>query len=805
MPLPRTPLRRLAIALPALLIAPLALVSPAGAVPGAGSPVWINEIHYDNVGADTGEAIEIAAPAGSDLTGWTVALYNGSPSVRAVYDTKAVPGGAVADSGNGWGFVTLTYPSNGIQNGAPDGVALVDASGGLVQFLSYEGSFVAAGGPANGQTSTDIGVAEQADTPVGASLQLTGGGAGGNDPGDFSWTASDDDSFGAANAGQAFGAAPDPIQPPPPPPCESANLTLISTVQGSGWSTPIPGETVTVEGVLSADRVAGLGGFWVEEETADRDTDPKSSEGVFVFGDLPTGAVEGDVIQVTGGVSERYGQTQISASAVQDCGGTADLPAPAEVTFPLPSSGYLERFEGMVVTFPEDLVLSEYYNFDRFGETVVGAPPNGWDRFHTPTAVVEPGDPARELLAEYRLRQITLDDGRGSSNPTPAYFPGTVDTPFTEESSFRGGDTLTDVTGVLGYSFSRYRVHPTADATYSERNPRPESPPAVGGDIQVASFNVLNYFLTLDQGENICGANQDMGCRGADTPEEFQRQKTKIVQAIARMDAEIVGLIEMENTPGVDPGADLAAALNRQLGARTYASIDTGVVGTDAIRLGFLYQPAKVQPLGGVDVLDSSVDPRFVDTKSRPALAQTFKVRGGDHRFTVAVNHLKSKGSDCNELGDPNTGDGQANCNRTRTAAAEALADWLNEPYIGKGDPDRLIIGDLNSYDHEDPIDALRAAGYTDLIKRFGGEYAYGYVFDGMVGYLDHALANASMESQVTGAAEWHINADEPDILDYDMTYKKDREDALWSPDPFRSSDHDAVLVGLNVTGNNRS
>ncbi|TDQ18883.1 putative secreted protein (Por secretion system target) [Algoriphagus boseongensis] len=159
--------------------------------------VFINEIHYDNTGADVGEAIEIAGPAGTDLTGWSIVLYNGANG--AVYDTKNLSG-TLTNSGNGFGFVTQTYPSNGLQNGAPDGIALVN-NGVVVQFLSYEGSFVAVGGPANGITSTDIGVAENGTGPVGFSLQLTGTGSTYTD---FTWASSMSATFGSLNTGQSF-------------------------------------------------------------------------------------------------------------------------------------------------------------------------------------------------------------------------------------------------------------------------------------------------------------------------------------------------------------------------------------------------------------------------------------------------------------------------------------------------------------------------------------------------------------------------------------------------------------------------
>jgi predicted extracellular nuclease len=160
--------------------------------------VFINEIHYDNSGADTGETIEIAGPAGTDLTGWTIALYNGSSTQRNVYGTINLAG-VIPDQDNGFG--TLSFPRAGIQNGSPDGLALVDPTSALIQFLSYEGTFVAASGPASGMTSTDIGVSEPGSTPIGSSLQLTGTGSM---AGDFTWAAAQPNTFGATNAGQSF-------------------------------------------------------------------------------------------------------------------------------------------------------------------------------------------------------------------------------------------------------------------------------------------------------------------------------------------------------------------------------------------------------------------------------------------------------------------------------------------------------------------------------------------------------------------------------------------------------------------------
>jgi endonuclease/exonuclease/phosphatase family metal-dependent hydrolase len=159
--------------------------------------VFINEIHYDNVGGDVGESIEIAGPAGKDLTGWSLILYNGSNGT--VYGTTALSG-TLANLSNGFGFFTIVYPANGIQNGAPDAMALVD-NGTVVQFLSYEGAFTAVGGPADGMLSTDIGVSETSSQPIGESLQLTGSGKLYTD---FTWVSAKTATFGASNGNQTF-------------------------------------------------------------------------------------------------------------------------------------------------------------------------------------------------------------------------------------------------------------------------------------------------------------------------------------------------------------------------------------------------------------------------------------------------------------------------------------------------------------------------------------------------------------------------------------------------------------------------
>ena len=356
-----------------------------------------------------------------------------------------------------------------------------------------------------------------------------------------------------------------------------------------------------------------------------------------------------------------------------------------------------------------------------------------------------------------------------------------------------------NVTGVLDFSFSLYRIQPTTGADYTSANPRPSQPEDVGGNLKVASFNVLNYFTTLDNSGPICGPLQNQDCRGADNAEELARQRAKIIAALSEINADVVGLIEIENHPADVPTADLVDGLNDALSAGTYDYIATGAIGTDAIRQAFIYKPATVSLVGDFAVLDSDefVDPNNTgEARNRPALAQTFIDNETGGIFTAAINHFKSKGSPCGSGDDDPE---QGNCNVTRTLTAQVLADWLATDPTGSGDADFLIMGDLNSYDKEDPIDVLMANGYTDLVMQYQGEFAYSFVFDGQLGYLDYALANPDLLDEVTGLTVWHINADEPDLIDYDTSFKRDAQDALFEPNAFRSSDHDPVINGLDV------
>ena len=749
-----------------------------------GPSLVINEIDYDQPSTDTAEFIEILNNGVSpvDLARWSLVLVNGNGgAVYATFDLTASGALAAGDylvvCANAATVancdIDVSPDTNLIQNGAPDAVALL-LDGVVMDTVSYEGDTVA--------PYTEGSGAGLEDSTDGSISRCPNGVDTGQNNLDFEFVAIS--TPGEENS------------------CNGAREVKIHEIQGNGAASPLVGAVVIIRGIVVGDFQDGtagtngdLNGFHVQEEDADADADPLTSEGIFVFnGNSPAVDVQlGDLVRVEGVVSEFNGLTEITSfTGVTVLSSGNPLPAASVLSLPVTAVDDFEAYEGMLVTFPQSLVIAEYFNFDRFNEIVLSS-----ERHLTPTAEFEPGPAAIAAANAFLLDRIILDDGRTSQNPDPAIHPnGNV---FDLGNLFRGGDTLANVTGVMDYAFGQYRIQPTSGANYSSNNPRTPTPDDVGGSLRLVSFNTLNYFSTLDNTGPICGPAQNQGCRGADNADEFMRQRAKTIAALTAMDAAIVGLIEIENNISDDAVIDLVAGLNAATAPGTYDYVATGPIGSDAIKVALLYQPEAVSLVGGHAILNSTVDSRFDDSRNRPSLAQTFIDNATGGVFTVAVNHLKSKGSNCNDAGDPDTGDGSGNCNLTRKAAAEALVDWLASDPTGSGDSDVIMIGDFNSYDKEEPIDVILAGGYTDLIHSYRGEDAYSFVFGGQIGYLDYALANANLVSQVTGATEWHINADEPDLLDYDTSFKGPNQAAIYAPDAYRSADHDPIVVGLDT------
>lgn len=578
-------------------------------------------------------------------------------------------------------------------------------------------------------------------------------------------------------------------------PCDG-NATLIHTIQGSGTTSPYIGQTHTIEGIVVGDfqGTDQLSGFYVQEEDADADADSSTSEGIFVDSTIPVDI--GDQVSVTGIVDENFALTQLGpVSNVSICGTGVIVPNAVSPTFPVSAVSDLEAFEGMLTIIPQTLTVTENYNLGRYGEVLLSS----GGHLMNPTQVADPGVAATAVHDANLLNQILLDDGSSVQNLDPIVYPAPE---LSAANTLRTGDTVTNLTGIMSYGYGVYRIHPTSTPAFTAANLRTSAPSAVGGSLKIASFNVLNYF----NGDGVGGGFPTS--RGADSLAEFNRQRDKIIAAISALDADVVGLMEIEND-GYDSNnaiQDLVNGLNPPIGSPIWAFVDPGTptIGTDAITVGLIYKIAKVTPSGAAVTLSSDA---FADRNRQP-LVQTF-VDGSGEKFTVAVNHFKSKGSDCNDgeaddpdevfPDDPDTGDWQGNCNITRTMAAAQLAAWLATDPTTSNDPDFIIMGDLNAYAREDPIKALKDAGYTNLFASFV-QNSYSYVYGGEFGTLDYIMANESLTAQVTGATSWHINANEPFSLDYNLEYKSvDQQTDLYAPDAYRASDHDPVIIGLEM------
>lgn len=580
-----------------------------------------------------------------------------------------------------------------------------------------------------------------------------------------------------------------------------ASSRTIAQIQGAGAASPHAGTMQTTEGVVTL--LVG-NGFYLQDPQGDGD--PATSDGIFVFtGAAPTVAV-GDRIRLAGTVAE-FNAGDASRTVTQLTGVRGMLllsknnrVAPAAVAFPMSAADF-ERHEGMLVQFSAPLTVSQNYFQGRYGQVTLSA-----GRLEKPTNRYPAGSAqALAAAATNAASMIVLDDSKTSQNPVPVPYIGA-------DNTLRAGDTVTGLTGVIDFGLvtasspgpSGYKLQPSATPQFARDNPRSTPPRLPPGNVKVASFNVLNFFTTFGDGTTASGQSGQgcslgasvakSNCRGADNLVEFRRQRAKIVAAMLAIDADVFGLIEIQNNGDVAV-ANLVEALNAAAGAQRYAVVPRPEqVGSDAIRVAMIYKPSRLR-LAGPALSDP--DP----VHSRPPMAQTFIATNGGS-FSLIVNHMKSKGS-CPDAGsaDADRGDGQGCWNATRMQQARRLAEvFVPQVRAAAQDPDVLLMGDLNAYGAEDPIRLLADYGFKNQIERFvrRGGMPYSYVFDGEAGYLDHALASAPLQSQVLGAAEWHINADEPSVIDYNTEFKPQD---LYSATPYRSSDHDPVVISLGLRG----
>jgi uncharacterized repeat protein (TIGR01451 family) len=567
----------------------------------------------------------------------------------------------------------------------------------------------------------------------------------------------------------------------PPDPC-ALDYTPIPALQGAGDLSPFAGQAVTTRGIVTADFQAspGLGGYFLQDEHGDGD--PATSDGLFVFNtNFPVSL--GDLIVISATVQEFNTLTELSAiTAVTLCGAGHAL-APTVLALPVPAPGGHERYEGMLVTLPQPLTAAQNYFLGRYGQVILAA---GGRLFHPNSGNALGEDPDLNLR-----RMLVLDDGRNAQNPNPIPYLG-------PDNTLRAGDVVSGLTGVLDFgpissitSVRFYRLHPTQPLAFTRLNARPAAPPAVGGSLRLAGVNVLNYF----NGDGLGGGFPTS--RGASSPLEFERQRAKLIALLAALDADVVGLMEIENDGAGSLSAvqDLVNGLNAAVAPGAYAFVVEPAPGSDQIKLALLYRPARVTPVGAALNYQATAPPAYPGPLfERPPLAQTFRQNDTGAVFTVVVNHFKSKS--CGSASGPDADLGQGCWNARRTAQAAALLDFVALLQAASGDPDVIVLGDLNAYGLEDPLLALASGGLVNQAARVPAPERYSYIFDGSSGYLDHALTTPSLDPHVTAAAFWHVNADEPSVLDYNTEFKPHD---LYAPDPYRASDHDPILLGLDL------
>ncbi|BED90667.1 extracelullar DNA degradation protein EddB [Pseudoalteromonas sp. MM1] len=603
------------------------------------------------------------------------------------------------------------------------------------------------------------------------------------------WEQFDIDTFDGlgSHAGDGGTApAPDPEPEPLEPLVCGADKTLISAVQGAGDASPLVNTLVEIEGIVTADFQGedGLDGFFVTSLAADVDNDPMTSEGLFVYF-TDTDVNVGDHVRVQGTVDEYYNSTQLAdVTQIAVCG-TDEVATATSISLPLNNQADLEAYEGMLVSLDQTLVVTNNYGLGRYGEVELAT-----ERLYQGTQVALPGDAANAVEAANLTKKILLDDGSTAQNSDPSAYPAAG---LSAENTLRTGDTVNAVTGVVAYSFSTYRIHPTVTPQFIATNAREDAPEQnEEADLRVASFNVLNYFNGDGQGGGFPTS------RGADSEEEFVRQEAKLVSAISAMQADVVGLMEIENDGFGEFSAiaSLVNALNDADSANNYAFVDFNVaqIGTDAITTALIYRADKVEEVGTAAI---TTDYPF-DYSNRAPIAQSFKSLSTDEVFTVSVAHLKSKGS-CGEGNNDDLGDGQGCWNEIRTEAADAFTDWLDGKPTGVDDEDIILVGDMNAYAMEDPIRKFDEKGYKNVVAELNGDtLSYSYSFSGRAGSLDHALATESLLGKVVAANDWHINADEPIVLDYNLEFKSEgHQSTLYAEGPYRASDHDPVIIDI--------
>jgi len=810
---------------------------PAYAAPD-GSGLVISEVYGGggNSGAPfTHDFVELFNPTDApvDLAGLGLeyrSATGGSGGVTALSGTVAPHSHFLVQQaqGTGGGDPLPTADQVGSLNmGATNGQVLL-----LSSTVKFEGSGDISG-RAGVVDAVGFGTAttfEKAATPALSNSTSASRAAGGADSDDNAT----DFTVGAPTPTNAAGeTAGDGGEDPTDPPGEAVEAS-IAEVQGDGTRSPLEGKTVTVEGVVTADyRTGGMNGFYIQDPAGD--PDDGRSDGLFVY----RGTAEvGQSVRVTGPVSE-YVPSSVTDPTEYDyttevtvsSGGVTVLPESLGTVEPLTDWAQIdtdaekEAHEGELVLPAGGFTVTDNYDANYYGSFGLAF---GEGALKTPTEYKDDKDEAglQAIRDENAARFITLDDGATTNFNTNAN-KATPLPYLTPENPVRVGSTATfHQPVVLEYRNRLWNFQPTTPVTddgsdvvtFSDTRTPNLQPRDVGGDIRLATFNVLNYFPTTGEeyvaaGLGTCSFYTDRegnritnnecepnGPRGAANEENLARQQVKIVKAINGLGASIVSLEELENSAHFGKDRDFAIAtlvdaLNENAGSDVWAyapspEVRPEVAQEDVIRTGFIYKPADVELVGGSHIL---IDEENFDNAREP-LFQAFKAVGAsdDEAFLVGVNHFKSKGSGFDD------GTGQGNANPDRVGQAHAVVDYAAELVEQTGIEDVFLAGDFNAYSAEDPVQVIEGAGFTELNGALnGGEATYNY--DGMDGSLDHVFANAGALELVTGVDVWQINAQEQ--VGFEYSRYNYNATILYDESVFRASDHNPEIVGLDLGG----
>ena len=630
------------------------------------------------------------------------------------------------------------------------------------------------------------------------------------------------------------------VAPTPPP----APVTkTIEEIQGSGFSSPLKDTNVTTRGVvMAAYPTGGLHGLYIQTQGTGGAIDLDShttSDGVFVdMGENTAPSAYpalGSFVDVTGIVAENFGLTTIvpgDPSAVVPVTDTFVAPTASSIVWP-GSNAKRESLEGMLVNPTGEYTVTDNYSLNQYVEIGLA---RGTKPLRQSTDVARPGAGAQAVDAANATKAVLLDDGAATN-----YLSGAARNqalPYlTPTNPIRVGSSATFTKPVIvDYQFGKYRFQPTKQLTgattatdspadFSNTRTANATPQPVGGDLKIASFNVLNFFpetaadYVAEGGDHTCSTFKDrvgdpvtadtcnpQGPRGAAEDEDLANQQAKIVKAINALGADVVSLEEIENSAKFNTDRDsaldtLVAALNADAGSAVWSKAPSPanrplLADEDVIRTAFIYKSAKVTTVGASKILTNSA----AFGNAREPLAQVFKPVGGklNQQFLAVVNHFKSKSSGSGA--DADAGDGQGGSNASRVAQAKALVSFVKDVQGSTNTKQVFLTGDFNSYTKEDPMQVLYDAGYTDIGSSFTDESTY--LFGGVVGSLDHVLTNSTALRQVTGADVWNINSVESPAFEYSR--KNYNLTDFYQANQFRSSDHDPLVVGFDVPGANK-